>query len=266
MLLAPSPSLIVPKRQFILPPSRAPLLDPSKENARWRLPLHMTIGTPTLILAASTYNIASGSPVPDETSVDAPAGSLVFIVVNHDAQMNSAIASVVDSNGNNYNLIQAAPNGGCTPTALAWIILPADLPIGSTFTVTTADGNNYDYGSVYMVSGVGGLDKSAAVNLTTAAESLSLSSGTLAHANAIAIGSSNFNTGAGVTATEATGFTNTYGAGAGSYGMLGYKPVSSAASVVYAPSWSASVTASAVLGVFYAAAIVAPRLKQYLRR
>ena len=207
------------------------------------------IGTPFVIISNDIGPFNSGS-ASSGTTVAAPAGSTIVIVLGPFANTGVTIVSVVDSAGNTYALSQAAAVATVFTIAEAYSVNTTfNLPIGGTFTAVVSDASQWFLGNGYAVSGAAsGHDISVSINQTTAGTSASLASGTLAQALEILFCTTSLNTGG--TFTESAGYTNLYGAGGAGGRGLGYKKTSVTTTSTYGPSWTGSQKYSAACASF----------------
>lgn len=225
----------------------------------------MAIGTPTSIGVNSFTGTVSGSSITFTTSAAIVAGNLAIIIIALGSNSTPTVSSVSDGT-NSYTKAVGLNNGGNTVDCEIWYKEnAAAVNSGATVTATLSAGmSGGSEGWViqgYQASGVAtasSLDKTAtsATNSTTP----SVSSGTLTQADEILFGAS-YNNNSSRTYTEASGFTNLLtplGAIGKSLG-IGYKIVSSTASVSYAPTWdvSAGISMATILASFKAAATAA---------
>lgn len=221
----------------------------------------MTISTPVNIIGdvfpinsgsdTTTGTLKSGSST---TNAVIPANALFFMSIAATGTSDS-FTNVKDSAGNNsYNLIQTSDvsNGS---QAIAWLIPAAAIPQGTKITATTSDGSTWGLGTGYYVTGASnGLDKQNSLNNdgSNNVTSISLSTGALAVASEIVVGVFNTN-GNGVTWTEASGFTTLHN---DNFSLTSYEIVSTASSVTWNPSFTATGPLNAVLASFEASSIV----------
>lgn len=215
-------------------------------------PAEAAIGTPVLIQSAQE-STASGSPTAGHTGVDAPPGSLVIISVQPD-NANVAVTGCSDSAGNSYAIVEPTPVVAIFTQAMAWSITTIDLPIGSSFTCTTSSAQTWETTGAWATSGAtGGIDTTTTLNQLVPGTSASIVTGTLATNSEIVFGLLGFSTSA-TTYTESSGFTNLAGAGAGSFGGVGYQIVAATTSITFAPSFGSVQTYSTELVSFKATA------------
>jgi len=213
----------------------------------------MPIGTPTKI--ATTTAATSGVHV--ATTVDAPVGSLIVVIIAHQSS-NVSISGVTDSAGNTYSqAAQSTQTAAILSSAIFYSSnTPNDLPSGGWIAVATPSGNvAFD---AFMVSGANaGLDKT---NSTTSASATSspLTTGALSSPSEIVFGA--INPANSITAgyTEATGFTTLEGCG-GAQGASAYDIVNSAGSVAYNTSWTTARACGMTLASFIASGASAAR-------
>jgi hypothetical protein len=119
---------------------------------------------------------ASNSPAGSSTA-DIPLGSFVLVAVNIGNNVNSQINSVVDStNQNVYTLVQPTANAGTTSNCFAYCLsTTADIPIGSSWTTTTAGSVFWNMKRVLYCQNILALDSSQTLAQPTPATSASLS-------------------------------------------------------------------------------------------
>lgn len=258
-MIIPRSDLILPQRGFFIPRApaiirRLPLGMPGFDPMPWQR--KAAIGTPTVFINQLQSSISSGSNSA-ATGSDIPAGSTIFVALTNNGQPNEAISTLADSGaggGNSY--LQAVQNAATASifSCAIWYCLntTVDLPVGSTFKVTTALGQ---YGiCVIVVTGAkGGLDKTANVAQTSANTGPSLANNPLTQAIEILLGVYNSTNTFG-SFTEASGWTSLGTVAASGLPGFAYLIVSSTSGGTYNPRTSGNQTFAAVLATFMATA------------
>jgi hypothetical protein len=184
------------------------------------------------------------------TTGDAPAGSLIFAFVGASNGSPDTITALTDSAGNTYTLAaQSAGAAGFFNTSIWFCNDALHLPVGSTFTATTASAGTYVIAAGYALGYSGGKDKTT-VNSAITGTSASLASGVLTVANELVVAAV-YNQAASVVYTEGAGFATLINHASFDFA---WQIVSSTASVSYAPSWNTATNFTAVLATFEAGA------------
>lgn len=199
----------------------------------------MGIGTPVAIAGASG-NANSGAANATTTTTAASIGDLIVMNFGN-AVNNDTFSSLTDNHGNTYSLLQGVRAAGTTNGGIGWAFTNAALPTGTSFTASTTGAGAWNFNGVWKISGAtGGVDTQNQATLGVNSTGTSQSTGALQINSQIIFGATTINN--TETYTEDAAFTNLFGAGAGSNGGFGYKIVTSAASVTWAPSWTPATT------------------------
>jgi len=211
----------------------------------------MTTGVPVAICAVSN-GISSGSASPTTSTVLAPAGTMVLVALNT-GTLNEAVSSLVDSQGNNYTLVQPSTSAGSTNNCFGWIIVPTSLPIGTSWTAVIGGASSWNLKSVWYTPGVVGVDKAITSVVSVAGTSASVSSGTLTYRYEVGFAYIYFtgNGAGGGTVTESPGFTNLVFNTPSAFNDIAYIDQSaSTTQFTYAPTWTTSSTYTVILLTF----------------
>lgn len=192
----------------------------------------MTISTPVEIATISN-GLPSGTTFNATTTVDAPAGALIVVVVDC---TNNVSFAITDGNSNTYTAGTKVFNiGNVQPF---WAINNADSPVGSTITLTTGPSP----GAVALAAlSVGGIIASTpldtqAAGTTGTGTTPSIATGPLAQATELIVGFADINNGHSDAFTESTGFTGFADIFPASRCLrLAYRIVASTTTVTYAP-------------------------------
>ncbi|MGC9602819.1 MAG: hypothetical protein ABSE76_03755, partial [Minisyncoccia bacterium] len=162
-------------------------------------------------------------------------GGGTFTAIGPNGQTQTGPSDSMGNCGGSYSqAVQSPTINGALNSAIFYCVTTTDLPAGSTFTVTTANGQ-YMISAMAVIGANGGLDKTASTNITTNSTSASLTTGTLATANEIVVGAVTCSCGWGAT-TNATNFSIIGNGGYYPWGQ--YQVVNSTTPVVFNPSWT----------------------------
>lgn len=141
-------------------------------------------------IAAQVNSKASGTTI--ITSIDAPVGSTLLLLLGLLAGNTGQFTTVTDSVGNVWSVaVQSAATQNCTAAIACCVNSTKLLPAGSTITVnfTGGAGNGWSGIAYGLVGAIGGLDKVAsAVGNAPAPGSASVSTNTLAQTREFAVG------------------------------------------------------------------------------
>lgn len=213
------------------------------------------IGNPVLYnLSGGTGPYNSGTPT-GGLLADAPIGSLVVLLTEANGGFN-AMSGCADSVGNTY---AAPPNQPTAATAningesIYYAYTTHDMPIGTTFTCTSAYGGYFVSGIAVVngASGTGsGVDVGQAVLAGSTGTGFSLASGSLAQANNIVFVGYNNSADPGINNIPA-GWNSLLGGG-DVFGGFAYQIVTDNTSVTYNPTWANSTYYTGVLASFKA--------------
>lgn len=193
----------------------------------------MAIGTPVQLGTGS----GNGGSHVITTVANCPAGNL--IVISTCLSLTSSIASIVDSAGNTYTILDSVT--GNPGLFVSYCANCLNLPSGGTITLTTSSGGTAQRSTAMCVSGIATSSPVDTSNHTAtgsaATSATSVSTGTLAQASELVVGVSTF-----VTAisgyTPGGSFTAIGGVSTSSGVQNAYQIVSAATAVAYAPSWT----------------------------
>lgn len=207
----------------------------------------MAIGTP---VSQGTHAYASGalsgsSTMTVTTLANIAAGSLIVVATgNFDSSLRS-ISSVSDSAGNSYVNATTSANGN-NKSEIWYKANCAALSSGGTITITFSSsfsaggGGTACAASVTGVTTVGPLDQ-VAQNNSASATSITTTTGTLSRANEICFAASYDNDSAGVTYTEASGFSSINSdIASGARLALSYETVAATTAISYTPTFSSA--------------------------
>lgn len=220
-------------------------------NSGQKYPQGISIAVPTVIL--SSYNTAVTSGVATAaTSADAPAGSLVCLVVSVQANSAATVSSVTDTatgGSNSYSQIVSKTGGGGFQTTALWCsVTTHDLPSSSTFTATLSNGAlSYSPFGFYS-NATAGTDQTNSGNCSTCT-TVSLATGSLAQAAELVIANLEPDNAPG-TYTEASGFTSLNPSQNATFGDIAYQITSSTSAVTFAPSWTNSRNPTVIIASF----------------
>lgn len=204
----------------------------------------MAIGTPVQL--GGNALPAPNTTVVITTAAAAPAGSLIVVFTENG---NTAIqtGTVTDTAGNTYiagTAYLADPGGAATSIQPFYCQGCADLPSGSSITVSWAGGNASIYAQAVAVPGIAA---SSALDVQGASTNAvgttpSIATGGLAQSSEIVFGFIGVIGGVSDSFTEAAGFTSNTPVTLASHGALrsGYQIVNSTGSVTYAPTLGTS--------------------------
>jgi len=209
----------------------------------------MAIGTPVQL---GTFGMSgSSTTIALTTTTNAPAGSLIVVVVSNTGGI--APTSATDSASNSYSVGSTAASGTASVTLL-WCLNANALNSGQTITVTFASSAANRQITAFAVSGVASADLTGNAGATATGTSVSLATGALSSANAIVFGALDIN-GSIASGPSATGFT--FGTSVTTTGQvlaLAYQIVSSTASVTFNATWTTSRTGAANVATFVGSA------------
>lgn len=199
----------------------------------------MAIGVPVLLYNGITASAASGS-ASGVCTAGAAAGNLIVVAVGS-WTAGYYVSALTDSAGNSYTLAKVPLVADQPPASIFYCVnCPHALTTSTTFTPTLNGGSSPTWGSLVAVSVTGangGFDVANNFQGTTGL-TLSCPTGALNNANEIVFGAYIL-AATEATQSESAGFTNI--ANNVSYGFdFGYDIVSSASSVAWAPSWTAT--------------------------
>jgi hypothetical protein len=207
----------------------------------WQLSGPAGIGTP-VVLDSDDFFTGTATATSAATTAAAPAGSLVVIgFANYPL---ATFTSVVDSAGNSYALaVTGTPEIGFIESQIWWCVTTNNLPIGSTFTFNSSANNLSGgigiIGAISVTNASSGLDTTASGGSSVTAP-ITLTSGTLAVPNEILVSALVYHN--SNTYTEDSNFTNVLGGTNTLNAAMGYRIVSSTASVTWNPSLSNPAT------------------------
>lgn len=195
------------------------------------------IGTPASIGKATNTN-GTGAALAITTSALAAAGALVFVTGVSTSSV--AINSIADNDGNAAYTMGASYTGGVNVIRPGYLILPSDLESGDIITVTTASSLGRKLGIAVAVTGIdpaSPLDAVAAGATGSTAAAMTITSGTLAHANSIVFAMTYISAGGVDAWTEASGWTSLDSVTVENRILrIAYKIVSATTPVTYAPT------------------------------
>lgn len=197
----------------------------------------MAIGTPVEI-ATIANGAPAGTTFNATTTVDAPSGSLIVVVVDCG---NNVSFAITDGNSNTYTAGTKINNTGHIQPF--WAINNADLPIGSTITLTTGGGPGAVALAAFSTTGIASptpIDTQAA-GATGTGTTPSIATGTLAQASELVLGFIDISSGHGDTFTESSGFTGFTDISASTRDLrVAYQIVAATTTVTYAPTLGTS--------------------------
>lgn len=197
----------------------------------------MAIGTPVEI-ATIANGAPAGTTFNATTTVDAPSGSLIVVVVDCG---NNVSFAITDGNSNTYTAGTKINNTGHIQPF--WAINNADLPIGSTITLTTGGGPGAIALAAFSTTGIASptpIDTQAA-GATGTGTTPSIATGTLAQASELVLGFIDISSGHGDTFTESSGFTGFTDISASTRDLrVAYQIVAATTTVTYAPTLGTS--------------------------
>ncbi|MCU1526654.1 MAG: hypothetical protein JWP75_417 [Frondihabitans sp.] len=200
-------------------------------------------------LAIATYN-SSGATVATTlttgaTTVDAPVGTLIVIVVGNRSTTN-AITSCTDSAGNAYSASAATTvSSGLVEVRSFYSLTTIDLPIGATFSCTVGSGNIQKSVVVGAFSGLAssGVFDATVTNIGTVSP-VTFTTGTLNFASggtqALVIAADAAS--ATTSYTESASFTSMATLSNSFFTHLGFQIVNATTGISYSAAFTASAT------------------------
>ena len=208
------------------------------------------IGPLTQIMDPAGAAANSNAPTAATTTATVPIGSLVLFAA-YPNTTGTTITSVTDQGtggSNTYTVVPVTATAGVTGATVAYVASTTHtIPSGTTFTVTTSDGSQYNpRGAWFSTAYSGGCDESNFATTATVATAVAgLSTGTLTNAADLAFGYvAPFASTSGSITTPSSPWINLYNNG---HTHFDYALPAATTSLAYAPTWTTSSNYSAVL-------------------